>query len=393
MLSTDISSDVEEAHKKPVLPSELRRILRDKKTKTRVAMASSLSKPALPINNDLKIKIPLEKRHRGDIIQKVVNSTETTISKPKIKWTILTRFNLTCGPHIANWSKLDPSSQTSKLTFFESLLENYRFPHPHLPPDAHLKIKLLLNGKDSFEKAHWQEIVKSWRRALVSLYNNFKHHKIEYFYYLQYELVVLFRWKDKVTEAIIAKASPELMRKLKAEGIVIVQETEQKVEKEELSPSHNEEPYNETTDEASSQEDSSVRREHIRSIINNRLNRARRVGSAKLSAAATTISISGESNVHSLVDYLLNQRDGKSYVVLPELVAPGPFLFGTLCRTDISLIGPMGGEQYQVRLVGLILPHAAQSILDAVISETDARPGISVGSDLRTEPFISLSLQ
>lgn len=62
-----------------------------------------------------------------------------------------------------------------------------------------------------------------------------------------------------------------------------------------------------------------------------------------------------------LVDYLINQKDRNSFAILPEIYAPGPFVYGTLCRNEFTSSGAcravQGTTVYQLRMSGIIFPR------------------------------------
>ena len=68
-------------------------------------------------------------------------------------------------------------------------------------------------------------------------------------------------------------------------------------------------------------------------------------------------------DVHGLIDFLLNQRDGRSYVLLPDLVAPFAFLHGAYQRTGL-LLHPPDAQYGRSRLVlgGTVLPDAVAKV-------------------------------
>ncbi len=107
----------------------------------------------------------------------------------------------------------------------------------------------------------------------------------------------------------------------------------------------------------------------IRRNIDRRVNRARRPNVRSASTATVRLSIGGQANVHTLIDYIINQKNGKSFVILPELVAPRPFLFATQFKSDVAVVGPLNDGTFQARLLGdLILPSAAALLQRTVLA-------------------------
>lgn len=285
-------------------------------------------------------------------------------------------------------------------------LEYYQFPFPSLPTDARNKLSKLFSNKSDvhqMERDHFRQIIECWRRSLLSLYKNLKEGKIDHFYYLQHELVILFQARDASSpmRAFIARASEPLMKTLNGEGIffeTLVTEHAETLPSDD-SPKQDEENAN-SNDQSNVDSDAldleSPQKEHlkIKQEINDRLNRARRVQSRKRSVAASTLKIMGEGAVHCLVDFIINQKDGRSYVILPEMIAPGPFLHGTLSRSDYAIIGPIMGGGYQVKISGTLLPKANRAINELVLecSKGQGPFHISCTVDERTEPFRALTL-
>lgn len=118
--------------------------------------------------------------------------------------------------------------------------------------------------------------------------------------------------------------------------------------------------------------------------------KVRRIG--KKVARHQTIAI---KDVHVFVDYLLNQKDGKSFVLLPDLIAPHPFLFGTLCRNEAAVNGPDTQGFYRLKVDGLILPGTLRTILEGFQLEFGAGAilGVSSVPEGRTESLAVLPLE
>jgi len=86
---------------------------------------------------------------------------------------------------------------------------------------------------------------------------------------------------------------------------------------------------------------------------------------------------------------LLNQKNGKSFVIFPEFVAPCPFLYGTMCKSELTITGPVEKELYQIRVNGVVLPSALQFILNHAFCEDDNFK-FSPNEDLRLTPLNSI---
>jgi hypothetical protein len=308
-----------------------------------------------------------------------------TVTRPKVSWTLSEKLTITTNASIAPWkTQLGKSDCPMELT---NLFDFYRFPFPALPDPRRL-CNILAKKSDSLERQFFKSMVDSWRRALLSLYNGLKMGGTPYFYYLQSDLVVLFRNDGGKMKAFISKATKSLIDLLKEEGL----EFEQLDEDKELCPEQDEMELEKTDHESSDQEN--IDPQLIKEAINRRINRARKTHSKRVSVASTTLSVSGEISVHGLVDFLLNQRDGKSFVVMPELVAPGPFLHGTLSRTDLSVVGPIHGGDYQISGTGMVLPTAAEALVDHVYTLNGGQSPFNLNAalDERTESFLPFHL-
>ncbi len=71
-----------------------------------------------------------------------------------------------------------------------------------------------------------------------------------------------------------------------------------------------------------------------------------------------------------LIDFLINQTGGHSYAILPEIIAPGPFLFGTLQKNELTYAASCrtvtGQSVCQLRLSGVIFPRNLQKMLQLI---------------------------
>lgn len=74
----------------------------------------------------------------------------------------------------------------------------------------------------------------------------------------------------------------------------------------------------------------------IRKVVDGRLNKDKMSETMRDQNQVKTISIKGSMMVHQLIDYLLMQEDLRSSIILPQLVAPEPFLHGTMLKLEVS---------------------------------------------------------
>jgi hypothetical protein len=82
------------------------------------------------------------------------------------------------------------------------------------------------------------------------------------------------------------------------------------------------------------------------------------------------IYLEGSLALAELVDYLINQKDRNSFAILPEIYAPGPFVYGTLRRNEFTATGAcrtiQGSSVYQLRLNGIIFPSNLSKFLHLI---------------------------
>lgn len=330
---------------------------------------------------------------------------------PQLSWTLLRQLVISLSEEAAARFRNYPSEK----------LEYYRFPFPELPVDARGRLsKLLAQRTEGAElgRSCFQKIVESWRRALLSLYQSLRIGRTEYFYHLQSDLVVLFR-RDAKGELLahVTKASKALIKLLKEEGIPFSQTCSSD---RDGGPHHGDDddgddegafkesstslppPLATSTHPSSSLPDEfewgdrenerPMDAKTVKNLVHDRLSRARKTQSRRRSAAAVTLTVRGEIGVHTLVDFILNQKDGRSFVILPELMAPGPFLYGTMCRSELSVVGPIVGGDHQIRLGGggsILLPTLCKSILEqALVSSNEETVSLKPTIDDRTDAFL-----
>lgn len=398
-----------------LLPSELKKLLRNKRSKSTPTPSDDTSS-CLQVTSTSAAALPLAPSGRiplGKISPNVPKETSYLPApallpeRPTLSYALLTQVTISCGPQVAHWKHKAASCHGD-------LLNSYRFPYPDLPPDAPLTLRKLLSLNSTqvsgpsasgtllpFEQTYFRTLLESWRRALLSLYDLFRSRRCKYFYYIQPDHVIIFRRHPvgDSAEAVIARAAPSLLKSLKMEGIPF-----EGAMKEPQSPTrsdHDEEPGPPERDSAPEDDPDEFSTDAssgpipdaraIKAAINRRVNRTRRRVSSRTSTAAPNVTVRGEGSVHALVDYLLNQRNGRSYVIIPQLLSPEPFLFGTQTRAELTINGPLeSGDLYQVRANGLLLPSLQEYLIGEAYRPTDVHFKLTTTMDPRTEPFLTL---
>lgn len=317
--------------------------------------------------------------------------------KPKTSWALLKQLSILTG---------QPPGETAAHS---QTLDFYKYPFPDLGADAQSKLSALIRSErprsNTMEREHFRKLVDSWRRALLSLYQSLRGRRLEYFYYLQPDLVVLFRSagssgkESQQMTAVIARASASLVSLLRSEGIAFDERKDRELGEDRENRgdagdmgAFQSESLDIDDQDLDEQENRDPR--EIKRTINQRLNHTRQSISVRRSMAPSSLTVRGEAAVHCLVDFLLNQKDGKSYVIAPELVASGPFLYGTLCRPEISVQGPLAdGGGYQMKVSGLVLPSAAAALISEALPKDPAGTfKVATVHDERTDPFIAIQL-
>jgi hypothetical protein len=112
-------------------------------------------------------------------------------------------------------------------------------------------------------------------------------------------------------------------------------------------------------DESDDEAEDSDNAEQIRAEISNRIKRRKLKSIHKRSLHQGSLCV---KDVHGFVDYLLNQKHGRSYVILPELVSPVPFLMGTCCRNEMVVHGADVNGVSRVRLGGVLMPSSVSGV-------------------------------
>ncbi len=178
---------------------------------------------------------------------------------PPIGWSVLKTFAISTDDRIASLKGHAPAGKRARassveapraaLQAFDDLHEGlafYRFPFFPITSETHGRLAKMLSpslgggrataaaARLSPEGAIYKGLVESWRKALLSLYQSWRLGDVDYFYYIQADLVVLFSSSPTsaaaaaaaaaggdgvVREAHIARASQTLMATFKEEGL------------------------------------------------------------------------------------------------------------------------------------------------------------------------------
>ena len=271
-------------------------------------------------------------------------------------------------PHYIIESMKDPSN--NNISFF------YRYPDVSLPVNQRKNIhKALLNSSKKHvsndENLIWYRLFsEKWRQALLSVFDTFKHGLVDYFYFVQENLTVLFERSlhDSSLKARMQLTTLALAEDLKNNGICMLKvflltfylgieyDFINKKTADKDTPSQSiepvaDEPYIEHDPEDVSEEDAKPLL-HIKR--------------PKKYFTKEDIVIEGCLNIAELVDFLINQKDRHSYAILPEIYSPGPFVYGTLRNNIISYSGPCkvgnGKEIFHLKANGIIFPRVISSL-------------------------------
>lgn len=374
--------------KRPLLPSELKKQLKNKRA------TGTPQIPATPTAKNISQPLGI-KAQLPDPSQPVTKTPRVAqfLARPVNNWSISSKLTITTSQNPLYSSK---ASIDGLETLSESLVY-HRFPYPKFPEDARTRIKKLILSKDEFERTHFRAIVDAWRKALLSLYSKFRTRDLDFFYLFQPEFTVLFRWSESLMqmEAIMTRVTRTTLNQLGQEGLCINAPLGGSVQNSEVDPL----PSSSTKYSADNSEDSNdervapISKQRIRRDINRRLQQTQKKASVRRSVATSTVLIQGEVDVHCLIDFLLNQKEGKSYVILPELIAPESFLYGTMERTDYTITGPIDEGRYQLKATGIILPPTFEKFIDGTYRPDDSAFAINLVTDPRTDALLSFPLE
>jgi len=295
-------------------------------------------------------------------------------------------------------------------------LGHYRFPYPSVSQTQKRRIsglilssaKQQLRGKGAeAERAdleYFERLLGAWRRAFLSLYEAMRTTRGSYFYYFQQDFGALFRndaEKGGALEAVLCRCSDGVRAALDREGIqyeatvgdrvrdedmtALAESNKETSSDEEEAPVVFQESDDEVHSEASDEDEDERNLDSIRAEISARIKRHKL---AKIQQR--TLNHQGLIrilDVHAFVDYLMNQRNGKSFVILPELISPTPFLYGTYCRAEVVVHGRDVGGVERVKVSGVVLPEGVVRIrktLENVLGEEGMPVGVALDSDPRT---------
>ena len=106
----------------------------------------------------------------------------------------------------------------------------------------------------------------------------------------------------------------------------------------------------------------------INGLIRERQRRAYAKKAKALTERHMTLLLHGHVDVATLVDWLCNQREGQALCLLPALLSPEPFPYGTLSPIRVTrhegvLQADGSGSCHQLRLDGPILPVQAHNLV------------------------------
>lgn len=163
---------------------------------------------------------------------------------------------------------------------------------------------------------------------------------MDHFYYKQSipEISIIFR---RGMEAVLPSSTKTLRDSLEKEGITFSFPLDSKdlhrsaiTDSSSIFPLDSDDDDDETFMLDGAKRASSKRK--IRKVVDGRLNKDKMSATMRDQNQIKTISIKGSMMVHQLIDYLLMQEDLRSSIILPQLVAPGPFLHGTMLKLEVS---------------------------------------------------------
>lgn len=291
-------------------------------------------------------------------------------------------------------SSLQPSDLADCLVY-------WKFPFPEISEDQCRKIAAAtLNGSEGRRetsagqedmKRYFREIAGSWRGAFLSLYGRLKGSaegdQACYFYHMQPGFGALFRHAKSEEggglEALVYGCGEGFRSLLKGEGIAFT-ETSKSVYEEDIGDRAVDEMGEDGSDgEGEGLEN--VDPERIRARVDVRLRRGKVAKVKRTQQSSQHVLVIRGSDVHVFVDYLLNQRDGRSTVLIPQLLAPMPFLYGALLRNEALVYGPDVSGVFRLKLQGQVLPGASARILRILQTHHDGALSLAGETDPRTE--------
>lgn len=263
----------------------------------------------------------------------------------------------------------DPTSDT--LSFY------YRYPDSTLPSNQKKNIHKALSSNvtkmnKNDENLSWYKMFsEKWRKALLSAYETLKYGSINYFYFVQENLTVLFErdTHDFTLKACMQLTSLALGEDLKNNGKVmrtliftLFLGIEFKIISRKNSNSLSSDGNNDSHSEAEA-----INEAEEYGIYENSEGPIIQLKRSKTYFLKEDIMIEGSLALAELVDFLINQKDRNSYAILPEIYSPGPFINGTLRNNFVTFSGACkdsaGKLSYQLKINGVIFPHSTCYLL------------------------------
>jgi hypothetical protein len=298
----------------------------------------------------------------------------------------------------------------------------WKFPFPEISEEQCRRIAATLNGAEGRREAgsagqedmkrYFREIAGNWRGAFLSLYGRLKGSsegdQRHYFYHMQPGFGALFRHAREEggggLEALLYGCGEGFRSLLKDEGIAFTEASKPAYEEEEedMGGAMGDMAVEEggdgaaeqgtSNDEAEDQEN--IDPERIRARVDVRLRRGKVAKVRRTQQSSRHVLVVRGQDVHVFVDYLLNQKDGRSTVLIPQLLAPMPFLYGALLRNEALVYGPDATGMFRLRVQGQILPGAAAKIQRILQTHLGVdQLGVAGETDPRTEALTSFGCQ
>lgn len=321
-------------------------------------------------------------------------------ARPRANWTLKT------GATFASPAPLTAAAKgligSGKL---DDCLSYYCFPYPRVSQLQQRRISQLLlssernrRGKDAellrADVEYFEALLGSWRKAFLSLYEGLKARPGAHFYYFQHDLAALFRHRreGEGLEVVLCQFGEGLRVALdreairyEASGPIDIEELQQDaitttvdVDEGSGTESHDDEPEEEEEEE---EEDDLEKVEQIRAEISARIKRRKL---QKIHKRTQNHGLLRIIDVHDFADYLLNQRNGRAFVILPELVSPEPFLLGTQCRCEVVVHGEDAHGVARVKVGGLVMPEALGKMQSRLEGVAEVPLGLATETDPRT---------
>lgn len=280
----------------------------------------------------------------------------------------------------------------------------YQFPFPSISQAQRRKISGLLlrprrtkdatvDAESKAELEYYQSILGSWRKAFLSLYEALKAVRGSYFYYFQHDFGALFRNQDGLLDAVLCKCHDGVMGALDREGIQyevsggMRPDAQEPIEAEMAYDMDADQEEGEEVEQEDEDDEDEDNKEQIRAEISDRIKRRKLKNIHKRTLNQGTLRI---IDVHGFVDYLLNQKHGRSYVILPELVSPLPFLMGTCCKNEMAVHGADVNGVGRVRISGVLMPSAVAAVRKGVEGLLGSSVNMSSEVDPRTSTLSQL---